>query len=152
MNTPAPTQDKRYTLAEAARALSLTDMSVLYYIQYHHSLPERKDEQGNLYLLESDLHTYHQLHQQGGKQRHSAQGEAPALTREEALYREIGWRIRKERDELGFSQADLAQEIGLTRTSIVNIEAGRQRLPIHMLYAVAHALGVPATCLLPEEM
>lgn len=63
MPTPAP-QEKRYTLAEAARALSLAEMSVLYYVQYHHSLPERKDAQGNLYLLESDLHTYRQQHQQ----------------------------------------------------------------------------------------
>lgn len=76
----------------------------------------------------------------------------PTLTREEVLYREIGRRIQCERKELGFNQIELAQEIGLTRTSIANIEAGRQRLPIHVLYAIAEALGAPVTCLLPERM
>lgn len=77
---------------------------------------------------------------------------ATTLTRDEMLYREIGLRVRKERKELGFSQMELAEEVGLTRTSIVNIETGRQRLPIHVLYSVAEALGVSVTCLLPKEM
>jgi transcriptional regulator with XRE-family HTH domain len=68
------------------------------------------------------------------------------------LYCQIGERIRKERDELGFSQLELATEIGMTRVSIVNIEAGRQRLPIHTLYAIADALGVSVACLLPANM
>jgi len=76
----------------------------------------------------------------------------PTLTREDALYREIGMHIRKERKDLGFSQIELAEEVGLTRTSIVNIETGRQRLPIHVLYTVAEALGVSVACLLPKEM
>lgn len=67
----------------------------------------------------------------------------------EKLYSEIGKRIRTERDALGFSQIDLAAEIGLTRTSIVNIESGRQRLPIHVLYAIAEALAVSVRDLLP---
>jgi transcriptional regulator with XRE-family HTH domain len=67
------------------------------------------------------------------------------------LYREIGTRIRRERDSLGFSQIDLATEVGLTRTSIVNIESGRQRLPIHVLYSIASAMGVSAYCLLPKN-
>lgn len=67
------------------------------------------------------------------------------------LYQYIGGRIRAEREELGFLQNDLAQEIGLMRTSIVNIEAGRQRLPIHVLYSIATALGVSVSCLLPKN-
>lgn len=77
--------------------------------------------------------------------------EEPSLTREEVLYRKIGQRIRNERKALGFNQIELADEVGLTRTSIVNIEAGRQRLPIHGLYAIAEALGVSVQCLLPEQ-
>jgi transcriptional regulator with XRE-family HTH domain len=67
----------------------------------------------------------------------------------DGLYLEIGKRIKIERSALGFSQQDLAQEIGMLRTSVVNIEAGRQRLPIHVLYAVADALGIPVYQLLP---
>jgi transcriptional regulator with XRE-family HTH domain len=70
---------------------------------------------------------------------------------EEALYREIGARIRAEREDLGFDQIELAEHIGLTRTSITNIEAGRQRMLIHTLYALADALGVSITCLLPNN-
>lgn len=68
------------------------------------------------------------------------------------LYYEIGKRIRRERDELGFSQGDVAAEIGLLRTSVANIESGRQRLPIHVLYAIADALGVSVFCLLPNNL
>lgn len=68
----------------------------------------------------------------------------------DGFYREIGSRIRIEREELGFSQKELADGVGLTRTSIVNIEAGRQHLPLHTLYAIADALGVSVYCLLPK--
>jgi len=68
----------------------------------------------------------------------------------DGLYSEIGRRIKAEREALGFHQHDLAQEIGMTRTSLTNIEAGRQRLPIHVLYAIATALGIPVSDLLPK--
>ncbi len=69
---------------------------------------------------------------------------------DEILYIEIGKRIRQERQAIGFNQAELAQEVGLTRTSIVNIERGYQRPPIHTLYRVARALAIPIDDLLPE--
>lgn len=65
------------------------------------------------------------------------------------LYAEIGRRIRSEREALGFTQTDLAQAVGLLRTSIANIESGRQRLPIQTLYQIAYELGVPIYALLP---
>lgn len=70
------------------------------------------------------------------------------------FYCEIGRRIKAEREELGFTQLDLAREIGLQRTSVANIEVGRQHAPLHILCAIAEALGVPVGCLLPtsEEM
>lgn len=67
----------------------------------------------------------------------------------DGLYSEIGRRIKAEREALGFSQLDLAQEIGMLRTSVANIEAGKQRLPIHVLYAIATALAIPVSDLLP---
>lgn len=69
----------------------------------------------------------------------------------DSLYSIIGERIRKEREGIGFNQGELAEAVGLLRTSITNIEAGRQRLPIHVLYKIASELGVSVTCLLPEK-
>lgn len=54
----------------------------------------------------------------------------------------VGRTIRVLRKSSGMSQADLAREIGLSRTSVVNIEAGRQRPTIDTLDAVGVALGV----------
>ncbi len=67
------------------------------------------------------------------------------------LYAEIGKRIRAEREALGFTQIELAQGVGLVRASIVNIEGGRQKLPIHVLYQIASELAVPVHGLLPDS-
>jgi transcriptional regulator with XRE-family HTH domain len=44
----------------------------------------------------------------------------------------------------------LARRIGVKRTSITNIEGGRQPLQLHTLLAIAEALRVPAEQLLPS--
>ena len=49
------------------------------------------------------------------------------------------------------SQAALAKKLGMTRTSIVNIEAGRQRAPIHVLWAIAEELRTDVALLLPTR-
>lgn len=53
---------------------------------------------------------------------------------EESLYRLIGRVLRQARERQGLTQADLAGRVGLQRSSIVNGEAGRQRLPLHTIY------------------
>jgi transcriptional regulator with XRE-family HTH domain len=67
------------------------------------------------------------------------------------IYRLIGIRIRESRIKRHIKQSTLAEIVALTRTSITNIEKGRQKLPIHTLYVLANALGVPPKDLLPEE-
>jgi transcriptional regulator with XRE-family HTH domain len=52
---------------------------------------------------------------------------------------------------MGISQEELGKRIGFVRTSIVNIECGRQRLPIATLYDIADALNVQAIALLPKN-
>jgi transcriptional regulator with XRE-family HTH domain len=42
------------------------------------------------------------------------------------LYRQVGARIEQIRTALGITQEELSKKVGLTRTSITNIEAGRQ--------------------------
>ena len=69
------------------------------------------------------------------------------------LYRELGRRIRqaRERNCEGLSQDALAKRLGISRASIVNIEAGRQRAPLHLLWQIAELLGTDLTSLIPRS-
>jgi len=49
------------------------------------------------------------------------------------------------------SQQQLAQGIGLSRVSVANIESGRHRIQLHVLYAIAQILGVTLEQLLPTS-
>lgn len=57
------------------------------------------------------------------------------------IYKFFGQRVLAERTALGLSQDDLARRVDLSRASIANIEAGRQRVLLHQVLALAHALG-----------
>jgi transcriptional regulator with XRE-family HTH domain len=67
------------------------------------------------------------------------------------LYANIGLRVYTERDAVGFTQQVLADKIGVTRVSVANIEAGRQRVTLHTLADIANALGVPLAALIPTS-
>ena len=47
------------------------------------------------------------------------------------------------------TQSQLGEAIGLLRTSVVNIESGRQKTPVHVLYAISVKMGVEPHDLLP---
>jgi transcriptional regulator with XRE-family HTH domain len=66
------------------------------------------------------------------------------------LYDALGRRIQAAREERGVTQQQLADAAGLTRTSITNVEAGRQRTPLHVLVAISQALDVPLLALLGD--
>ncbi len=66
------------------------------------------------------------------------------------LYSIIGKLVRTERERAKLTQDELAHRVGLTRTSISNIESGRQKIQVHTLYALAEALHVSADTLLPR--
>jgi transcriptional regulator with XRE-family HTH domain len=68
---------------------------------------------------------------------------------EDRLYRLVGERITSARRSTGLSQSKIAKKLGLSRVSIVNIEKGRQRAPLHVLWKAAEELGVEITDLLP---
>ena len=59
----------------------------------------------------------------------------------ESCYLAIGVRIRMIRDALGLTQEDLSKRCGLERTSIANIEAGRQRILLDDVERFSTALG-----------
>lgn len=65
------------------------------------------------------------------------------------LYKIVGDRIRKCRVDAGLSQAQLAEASGHLRTSITNIEAGRQKPPLHVLYDLCGHLGMEPVSILP---
>jgi len=50
----------------------------------------------------------------------------------------------------GLTQEALGKLVGLSRTSITNIEKGRQPVALHQLFALAEALRVQPAALLPN--
>ena len=65
------------------------------------------------------------------------------------LYKEIGQRIKRQRENKNLSQEELAIKIGLTRTSITNLEAGRQNISLKTLLNISDALNIDARNFLP---
>ena len=71
----------------------------------------------------------------------------------EALYRAIGQKIRERREQTApkLSQDKLAKQLGISRASVVNIEAGRQHAPLHLLWQIAEALETDLAMLIPRR-
>lgn len=68
------------------------------------------------------------------------------------IYRIIGAELAARRKKLRLKQAEVADQIGLTRASLANIESGRQKLMLHQIYRLATALKVASiTDLVPPN-
>lgn len=65
------------------------------------------------------------------------------------IQRAFGMRLKQAREAKGGLQKILADQLGLSRTSISNIERGTHRVFLDQVYAAAHALRVEVTDLLP---
>jgi len=73
---------------------------------------------------------------------------------ERRLFREVGQKIRQLREtqtgsRARLTQAELAEMIGLKRTSITNIERGNQKVPLHVLYRICEALRASIADVMP---
>lgn len=68
-----------------------------------------------------------------------------------AVYRDFGRKFRVSRGESRLTQDMLAHQIGLSRTSVTNIERGRQAVLLHQVYDIARALDTTVQALLPDE-
>jgi transcriptional regulator with XRE-family HTH domain len=66
------------------------------------------------------------------------------------FYAEVGRRVRMAREAAGLTQDALADQVELSRTSVTNIEKGRQKIALHTLCRVASAVGVEPASLLPS--
>lgn len=61
---------------------------------------------------------------------------------------QLGARVHQARKSAGWTQSELARELGLTRSSVANIESGRQRLQCSTLMDVADLLNADPRWLL----
>lgn len=67
------------------------------------------------------------------------------------LYLELGVRVRRRREALEMTQEALATAVGVSRSSIANIERGQHHAPVHVLLGLAEALKVDMGDLLPTH-
>src|SRR5438046_1476844 len=74
-----------------------------------------------------------------------------ARDRFDSLYYLVGDRLCKARMTAGLSQTQLAKKVGINRVSVVNIEKGRQRPPLDLLWQLAEVLGVELVQLVPRK-
>lgn len=63
---------------------------------------------------------------------------------------ELGQRVRAARTQAGQTQAEVAAAVGIHRTHVLHIEAGRENITITTLYGLADHFGLPVSDLLAE--
>ncbi len=73
------------------------------------------------------------------------------MTKIEPIYKNIGLNIRSARNTAGLTQEELANVVGLSRTSINNIEKARQKLLVHTLFDIAEACQTTPENLMVRE-
>jgi len=66
--------------------------------------------------------------------------------------KEVGLLLQAARKRREMTQEELAAEIGVQRASYANIEAGRQRIPLDIVWRAAVVLGMPIASLVPEPI
>lgn len=70
----------------------------------------------------------------------------------DAIYKLFGARLSGARKEAGLTQEQLSDRVGLSRASIANIEAGRQRIGLHLALELSVAVEAQSVAdLLPTD-
>lgn len=67
------------------------------------------------------------------------------------FYALVGVKVRSARTNADISQELLARRVGLTRSSIANLEAGRQRVALHLFVSICDVLEMDVCELLPKR-
>lgn len=75
--------------------------------------------------------------------------DGPAADLSRRVNAAFGRRLAAARSRADLLQQDLGERLGLSRTSISNIECGARAVFLDQLYRAAHALGVEPSELLP---
>lgn len=73
------------------------------------------------------------------------------IDHDRSFYEQLGTNIASRRRARLLSQEQLAVALELSRASVSNIEAGRQKIAVHTLVAAARYLDVMLQSLLPGE-
>lgn len=68
------------------------------------------------------------------------------------FYSDLGEKIKTERLRQRISQEELASYLGLTRSSIINLEKGRHRPSIYQLLQISAMLNIEYTKLIPVAL
>jgi transcriptional regulator with XRE-family HTH domain len=69
---------------------------------------------------------------------------------EEKLFSMIASAVKAERTKMEKSQEELAKMVDLDRSTITNIEVGRQKITLPVLYSICAALKLELTSVLPS--
>ncbi len=67
------------------------------------------------------------------------------------FYNSISQKIAESRNLRNFTQKQLADKIGITRTALINIEKGRQHLNLFMLFEIAIYLDLEIEDFIPTQ-
>ena len=79
-------------------------------------------------------------------------GGKPTVVMNERLFQAMsGGIIRSLREGAGLTQESIAKAVGISRTSVVNIEQGRQNISLFVATKLAGALGCGVDRLLPPK-
>ena len=70
---------------------------------------------------------------------------------EKEYFKVLGSRIANLRKELGLTQVQLAETLGISQQMVASYEVGRRRIPVSMLPSLAQALKVQTDALLGNE-
>lgn len=71
-------------------------------------------------------------------------------TKETLIYQKLGQKLRQKREAANLTQAKLAEDVSVLRTSITNIEAGRQKAPLYLIYEICAVLQTDIKDVLPS--
>ena len=67
------------------------------------------------------------------------------------IYKDIGKKIQKAREEAGLSQGELASRLGYTQAALSNYELGKRRLYLANIEQIARELNKPLSYFLEES-
>jgi transcriptional regulator with XRE-family HTH domain len=71
------------------------------------------------------------------------------LIHRDQFYVELGNRLRLKRENSGLTQAEVAEAAGISRTSLTNIEGGRQRILVDQLALICNKLNASVVEIMP---
>ncbi len=70
---------------------------------------------------------------------------------EDWFYSLVGENIAKHRKAKNLTQEKFASSLGISRVSLINIESGKQRTPVHLLTGIASVLSIQISDIVPYK-